>query len=245
MRLGSAPALVHDVRMDSEARRQAAVAVGRPEWADLPASWSDAEALTASGWPEKMPKHFFTAKPCKYGHVSVRRRGDGRCSECDRAYNQTPARRAYDKTPARRERRRAYNKTPVRRELDRAYQRAYKKTPAMREQEYVYNRTPARQAYQRAFQAHRRALKLKATPRWLTPADHEAMRLIYGESARLTIETGILHHVDHVVPLHSKCPITRRRNATGFHCPQNLRIVSSAENLSKGCYYSEWLAVGC
>ena len=30
-------------------------------------------------------KHFFTGKPCKYGHVAERRVGNYACMECDRA----------------------------------------------------------------------------------------------------------------------------------------------------------------
>lgn len=31
--------------------------------------------------------HYFTGKPCKYGHTSMRRTNDGKCMECDRVRN--------------------------------------------------------------------------------------------------------------------------------------------------------------
>jgi hypothetical protein len=64
-------------------------------------------------------------------------------------------------------------------------------------------------------------------PRWLTVDDRIAIRRVYEEADRLTIETGILHHVDHIVPL-------RGKTVSGLHVPWNLRALPAAENLSKG-----------
>ena len=47
---------------------------------------------------------------------------------------------------------------------------------------------------------------------------------IYAEAKRLTYETGVEHHVDHVRPL----------AAGGVHHPKNLRVVTAIENLKKG-----------
>lgn len=71
--------------------------------------------------------------------------------------------------------------------------------------------------------AARRALKLKATPLWVNLVEIEAF---YVEARRLTIETGIEHHVDHIVPLKSKV-------VCGLHCPANLQVLPGPENLSK------------
>ncbi|EKD61586.1 MAG: hypothetical protein ACD_54C00177G0001 [uncultured bacterium] len=156
-----------------------------------------------------MPPHFFTGKPCKRGHSSVRQRSDGGCFECDW------------------ERVRAYQKTPAYRDYSRDYSRDYQKTLGQR-------------TYKRAYDAHRRALKLKATPSWLTDADKAAMRVIYDEAARLTRETGIPHHVDHIVPLKATCPRTKKRNACGLHCPANLQVLPASENLSKLHWFDDW-----
>lgn len=72
--------------------------------------------------------------------------------------------------------------------------------------------------------AARRALKLLATPAW---ADLNAIEAFYTEARRLTVETGIEHHVDHIVPLKSKV-------VCGLHCEANLQILPGPENLSKG-----------
>lgn len=175
--------------MDSEVRRQAAVDAGHPEWAELPTTKAEAQALRASGWPDDMSPHFFTGKPCKYGHVSVRSRSDGNCVKCERAWDRT-----YEKNPARRARRNA---------------------------DVVY----------------RQALKLKATPPWLTAVDHAALHALYEEAVRLTATTGIPHHVDHIVPLRATCRVTRKRIASGLHVPDNLQILKASDNQSKNCYF--------
>lgn len=50
---------------------------------------------------------------------------------------------------------------------------------------------------------------------------------IYRKSRKLTSETGIAHHVDHIRPL----------AAGGVHHPDNLQVVTAKENLSKGSFY--------
>lgn len=75
--------------------------------------------------------------------------------------------------------------------------------------------------------AQYRARMLKATPPWLTEAQRAAMQEIYKEAVQLSNETGIPHHVDHVVPL-------RGRNVWGLHVPWNLQILPAVFNIKKG-----------
>jgi hypothetical protein len=48
----------------------------------------------------------------------------------------------------------------------------------------------------------------------------------YAESSRLTLETGIAHEVDHIVPLLSGL-------VCGLHCEANLQVITAFENQSK------------
>jgi hypothetical protein len=67
--------------------------------------------------------------------------------------------------------------------------------------------------------ARHRAKKLKATPNWLTPEDHQYIAFMYRKAAELTKMTGICHEVDHIHPLQG-------RNISGLHCPLNLQILT-------------------
>lgn len=71
--------------------------------------------------------------------------------------------------------------------------------------------------------ALRRAKKMQATPVW---ADGNAILAFYAEANRRSIETGIVHHVDHIVPLTSK-------TVCGLHCEFNLQVLPGVENLRK------------
>ena len=74
--------------------------------------------------------------------------------------------------------------------------------------------------------AKSRAAKLQRTPKWLTQEHYIQIESIYALAKQLTEETGVLHHVDHIVPLQGKL-------VSGLHVPWNLRAIPATENLSK------------
>ena len=71
--------------------------------------------------------------------------------------------------------------------------------------------------------AKRRAAKKQAVPGW---ADHGKIASIYEHARQLTLETGEVHHVDHIVPLTSDL-------VCGLHCEHNLQVLTAFANLSK------------
>lgn len=71
--------------------------------------------------------------------------------------------------------------------------------------------------------AKRRFRKAMATPKW---ANHDKILAFYENARVATEQTGIIHHVDHIVPL-------KGRNACGLHCEDNLQVITAQENLIK------------
>ena len=75
----------------------------------------------------------------------------------------------------------------------------------------------------RARRSLRRARQAQALAPW---ANLEKINDIYAEAARLTKETGIKHHVDHIYPIKSKV-------MCGLHVETNLQILTQVENQKK------------
>lgn len=73
-----------------------------------------------------------------------------------------------------------------------------------------------------------------ATPKWVTDSDLSAMNEVYKEARSLTRKTGIRHQVDHIIPINGE-------KVSGLHVPQNLQILTQAENVSKSNIYAELL----
>lgn len=78
-----------------------------------------------------------------------------------------------------------------------------------------------------AYAAHRRAMKLHATPDWLTLDDYQVINEFYTGRNDISVATGISYEVDHIVPLQGK-------TVCGLHVPWNLRIVTQTANRQKG-----------
>ena len=74
----------------------------------------------------------------------------------------------------------------------------------------------------------RQAAKLNATPSW---ADEEQIKRIYDLCIKITERTGVVHHVDHVIPLQGE-------DVCGLHVENNLAIIPAKMNLSKGNSYN-------
>lgn len=75
--------------------------------------------------------------------------------------------------------------------------------------------------------AKRKAIKIGATPSWLSEINLAQIQWFYAASKMMTDTTGIPHHVDHIHPIQGSGFI-------GLHVPWNLRVIKAEENLSKG-----------
>ena len=76
-----------------------------------------------------------------------------------------------------------------------------------------------------AYQALARAKRRNAVPKWFDSVKADVQK-IYIEARTKTLETGIPHEVDHIIPLVSEY-------VCGLHVPNNLRVITQFENRSK------------
>ena len=165
---------------------------------------------------ERGLSRYFTGKPCKHGHVSLRIASNRRCEECYRAHEKSSSRRGNRKA------RYAANK-----ELSNKQSREYRENnrEAVRKRDREYKKENA--AYYAELAANRKSSKLNATPDWLTPEHLEQIKSLYEESSKQPTP----HHVDHIVPLQGE-------TVCGLHVPWNLQVIPAEQNLRKGASHS-------
>ena len=80
--------------------------------------------------------------------------------------------------------------------------------------------------YTASLSANKRAKKINATPDWLTGPQIAHIKRTYKLSALMKDITGVVYHVDHIVPLNGE-------NVCGLHVPWNLQVLRADLNLSK------------
>ena len=178
---------------------------------------------------------YFTGRPCSRGHLCERMTANNRCVMCQRmaqrVLNMRPAskirRQAYDRQRWIEQRSYITNKNRrnylQNKDVRRAYQMAYDVIHQERLREARDAWKKVNRHVLRHLAAKRRAHVKRATPPW---ADLLEIKKVYERALLLSQETGIEHHVDHIVPLTSK-------NVCGLHVHWNLRPIPWRENLSK------------
>lgn len=73
----------------------------------------------------------------------------------------------------------------------------------------------------------RRTSKLNACPKWLSAIDKAQIQECYDISQAKFMQNGIIHNVDHIIPLQGE-------NVCGLHVPWNLQVIPASHNFSKG-----------
>jgi hypothetical protein len=76
----------------------------------------------------------------------------------------------------------------------------------------------------------REAAKKCRTPAWLTEDDKWVIEQAYDIASIRTKHFGIPFHVDHIIPLQG-------RKVSGFHVPNNLRVITADQNKRKANKY--------
>lgn len=111
---------------------------------------------------------------------------------------------------------------------DRTYYEKNKKRIVKRCKEYQ----KLNKASHNAYKAEKRALKLNATPKWLSKQQKTAIKLEY-QLAKWCSEVMLVeYHVDHIIPL-------KGFKVCGLHVPWNLQVIPAKDNIKKGnkCEY--------
>lgn len=182
---------------------------------------------------------YFTGRPCRKGHVGLRR-VSGHCVTCASISQASRYEKEKSIAPDR-----LKEKNGLQNLRSREYQRNWEKQDRLKNPEkYVAKdrrwygaNAEKKRAYTKQWvhdnYAHvlaknsaRRALQINRQPRWLTKADKESIKQTYAQAVKISKETGVPHHVDHIVPLCGEL-------VSGLHVPLNLRVITAFKNRSK------------
>lgn len=94
-----------------------------------------------------------------------------------------------------------------------------KREAARREAERLFSR----QTLVAHHAAKRRAERRNRTPPWV---DWASIKALHAEARRRAHETGLAHHVDHIIPLQGKL-------VSGLHVATNMQVLTGEENTRK------------
>lgn len=191
----------HDKSLDRRAAREQLINTNVEQANTLGVELMDLETARSMNL-----RKFFSKTTCKNNHFPTERLTSTR--QCTRCLSERTKRIKNADPEGFRGKRREYANSPE----SKAYMMEYRKK---------WNRE--NRAYKTAHTAQYRLSKEQRTPAW---ADLSKILEFYKESRRLTLETGIIHHVDHIIPLHGK-------NVSGLHVETNLQVITATQNISK------------
>ena len=210
----------------------------------LPTTRSEAKA---SGAPQ-----YFTGKPCKQGHLAPKFTCSGSCTECLATRRREYMREWSEKNPEVKKQRAAEWYQKNREEvIERVRANYYKDVDASRQRGRDYAETHKEEAKTRikkwsqenperkrqndkawvaankdrahSLKAKYRAARRQACPPWVDDEHMARIHEIYRLRREISDRTGVVHEVDHIVPLQGKI-------VCGLHVWWNLRVIPREEN---------------
>ena len=179
-------------------------------------------------------KRYFSGKLCAHGHVCERVAGSGLCDDCRLILG-----RKHDEARRSGDQRKAYmagyladyvkeNREDVRRNARKHYAL---NRPLMAERGKAF-RESNKDLY-RGLCHERRAKVKNRIPGWCGKPELKAIRAMHKEAKRLEALTGIVFHVDHIIPIAG-------RLVSGLHVPENMQILTKQQNLAKLNQFDPW-----
>lgn len=188
----------------------------------------------------RIPDHMKQCKYCleiKVKDGNYRRRDDcagGFATKCNACFNKDRPSRAgseyskkhwkkyYEKNREKLLKKQKENESRKIKEAER-YERDKER---MREVGRAYSKSPRGRALHARNQSVRNRRLKQAQPKWLTQGQMEEMANLYWLAQDLKAVTGMMYHVDHIVPL-------RGKSVCGLHVPWNLQVLPADVNIRK------------
>lgn len=166
---------------------------------------------------------YYTGEACSHGHVDERSTRNGECYGCQRV---RWANREVTGEQAEKARHRAarWRAVPENAERLKAYQATDDQKTKSNARHAAWRSTLKGRGIMNSILKARKANVKRATPKW---ASADAIQLFYILSEERQAETGVKHHVDHIVPI-------KGRLVCGLHVQTNLQVIPWRDNLSKG-----------
>jgi hypothetical protein len=170
---------------------------------------------------------YFTNRPCKHGHFSLRSTISGVCFECAKRIQRQSLDRRLAANPDLYKQRYAKNPNYYRKKSAK-----YREKNPEKMRQISLNQNIKRKPQKAAYESARQARKIQATPVWLTKENWKQIENIYVAAKETALLAGFDCQVDHIVPL-------RGKDVCGLHVPWNLRITSRSYNSKKRNNFDE------